>query len=147
MSQYSFSHTLKFACWNAEEIAELGSLEYAKYAYGNNIDVPLYMNLDGSGHDPDNRMILDVVSNNQSSWVSNMMTEYNALYGIDLTLTDTYANGSDHRSFWTYGYPAVWMRSETYGPIHSEWGHYRKIINCVCGENWSIEHVGARGTC
>ena len=39
MSQYSFSHTIKFALWNAEEKVELGSLEYAKYAYSNNINV------------------------------------------------------------------------------------------------------------
>ena len=33
MSQYTFSHTVKFACWNAEEQWELGSLEYVQVCF------------------------------------------------------------------------------------------------------------------
>ena len=101
---------------------------------------PLYMNLDSICYDPENRMILDVVSNNQSSWVSNMMTQYNTLYGINLTLTYNAKvnDGSDHRSFWTYGYPAVWMHSETYGPIHSEWDTIERVSAAYTEKNGQL---------
>ena len=120
MSQYSFNHTLKFAFWNDEEDGMLGSAEYAEYLCSNGINVALYMNFDPACYDPDNRMILDIISNQQSSWVSNMMTQYNTLYGINFTLTyNTQTCLSDHEAFWYYGYPAVATYSESNGPAHS----------------------------
>ena len=139
MSQYSFSHTLKFALWNAEEKVELGSLEYVKYAYSNNVNVQLYMNLDAICYDPYSQMMLDVVSNDQSSWVSDMMTDYNSIYGIDLILTYTQnLGGTDHRSFWTYGYPAVWLRSDPYGPIHTEWDTIERVYPAYAQKNGQL---------
>jgi hypothetical protein len=122
MSQYSFNHTIKFAFWNNEESGALGSLDYVKYAVSNKINVSLYVNFDVCCYDPDDQMTLDIISNPQSSWVSDMMTEYNILYGIYWTLTYNVlaAAGSDHFSFWDYGYPAVWTSSESWGPIHTE---------------------------
>jgi Zn-dependent M28 family amino/carboxypeptidase len=120
MSQYSFKHTLKFAFWNDEEDGALGSAEYVKYIASNGIDVSLYMNFDPGCYDPDGRMVLDIVSNQQSSWVSNIMTECNTLYDINFILTyNIYTFVSDHTPFWDYGYPAVTTHSESHGPAHS----------------------------
>ena len=129
MSQYSFNHTIKFALWNNEESGDVGSLEYVKYADSNKINVSLYFNFDGCCYDPDGQMILDIISNQQSSWVSDMMTEYNTLYGIYWTLTYNVlaAAGTDHFSFWDYGYTAVWTSSESWGPIHTEWDTIDKV--------------------
>jgi hypothetical protein len=121
MSQYSFKHTIKFAFWNCEENGELGSIEYVKYAYSNKINVSLYVNLDSSCYDPDNRMTLDLMFNNQSSWVSDMMTEYNTLYGMNFTLDhNAHSCSSDYSSFWAHGYTAVMTHSETHGPQHTQ---------------------------
>ena len=120
MSHYRFNKTLIFAFWNAEEPGLLGSIEYVKYAQANGIDVSLYMNFDSSCYDPDNRMILGVISNQQSNWVANMLTEHNNLYGVNFTLTyNTHMCLTDHESFWEYGYPAISTHSESHGPAHS----------------------------
>jgi hypothetical protein len=121
MSQYNFSHTVKFALWNCEEESSIsGSIEYAKYAHDNNINISLYENFDSSCYDPYNRMILDIMSNAQSGWVSDMMTESDTLYNINFTLTyNVHTCYSDHRSFWDYGYTAVMTHSEWHGPQHT----------------------------
>jgi hypothetical protein len=120
MSQYSFKHTLKFAFWNDEEDGALGSAEYVKYIAISGIDVQLYMNFDPGCYDPDDQMVLDVVSNQQSSWVANMITECNTRYDINFILTyNIYTSVSDHTPFWDYGYPAVTTHSESHGPAHT----------------------------
>ena len=114
MSQYSFNHSLKFAFWNNEEAGMFGSAEYAEYASSNGV------NIDSSCYDPDGRLVLDIISNQQSNWISNLMTQHNALYGINFTLTyNTHTSSSDHEAFWYYGFPAVATQSESTGPAHS----------------------------
>ena len=104
MSQYSFNHTLKFACWNGEEVGHLGSLNYTAYAYSNSLNIPLYVNLDSPAYDPYDRFILDIMYNSQSSWASDMLTEHNSLFGINFALTyNVHGCSSDHLSFRQYG--------------------------------------------
>lgn len=120
MSQYQFNHTIKFALWNGEEIDHRGSRAYAEYAYNNSLNIPLYVNFDASCYDPKGHYILDIMYNNQSAWAQEIMTRFNTLYGINFTLTYNISiGGSDHQSFWKYGYPAVWTHSESKGPIHT----------------------------
>jgi hypothetical protein len=148
MSQYSFNHTLKFAFWNCEENGELGSTQYVKYAYNNKICVSLYMNFDSSCYDPCNRMTLDIMSNNQSSWVSDMMTEYNTLYGINLTLNyNAHTCSSDHIPFWAHGYTALMTHQEVHGSEHTPDDTIDKVSNCICGEKRSAGHVSTRDAC
>jgi hypothetical protein len=140
MSQYSFNHTIKFAFWNNEESGALGSLEYVKYTVSNKINVSLYVNFDVCCYDPDDQMTLDIICNPQSIWVSDMMTEYNTLYGIHWTLTYNVlaAAGSDHFSFWDYGYPAVWTSSESWGPIHTEWDTIDKVSTAYAAKDGQL---------
>ena len=80
----------------------------------------LYTNFDPGCYDPDGRMVLDIASNQQSSWVANMMTACNTLYDINFTLTyNTYTFVSDHTPFWDYGYASVTTHSESHGPAHT----------------------------
>ena len=139
MSQYSFNHTLKFAFWNCEENGELGSTEYVKYAYNNKINVSLYMNFDSSCYDPDNRMVLEIMTNQQSSWVSNMMTEYNTLYGINFALNyNTHNCSSDQSPFWDYGYTAVMTHSESHGPQHTSDDTIDKVSTTYANKNGQL---------
>ncbi len=116
MSQYSFNHTLKFAFWNGEE-ADVGSKEYVQQAYDSGLNVSLYLNFDSSCYDPDGQMILDIMFNQQSSWVSEMITGHNTLYGINCNLTyNVHDCGSDHWSFWDYNYTAVMTHSVSHAP-------------------------------
>ncbi len=123
MSQYSFNHTVKFAFWNTEEGgADIGgSQAYVRYAVANHLNIALYMNFDSACYDPDNRFVLDIMFNDQSAWVSDMMTQHNSLYDIGFNLTYKVHNthGSDHRSFWGAGYTAVMTHAESHGPSHT----------------------------
>ena len=139
MSQYSFNRTLKFVFWNCEENGELGSTQYVKYAYNNKINISLYMNFDSSCYDPYNRMTLDIMSNNQSSWVSDMMTEYNTLYGINLTLNyNIHTCSSDHIPFWAYGYTALMTHQEVHGPEHTSDDTIDKVSTSYAEKNGQL---------
>lgn len=120
MSQYRFDHTLKFAFWNAEENGMLGSGDFAKYAYDNNLNISLYVNFDSACYDPNNMFILDIMCNSGSLWVSDMMTEHNTLYSIGFTLTyNVHTCNSDYKSFWQYGFTAVMTHEQSHGPAHT----------------------------
>lgn len=140
MSQYSFNHTLKFAFWNAEEVGLLGSKEYVRQAYDNKIEVSLYLNFDSSCYDPYGRMVLDIMFNQQSSWISEMMTEYNTLYGINFDLTyNVHSCGSDHTPFWTYGYTSVMTHSESHAPeTHTSEDTIDKISTIYAKKNGQL---------
>jgi len=120
MSQHRFRHTLQFALWNHEEGGVYGSRSYVQDAIASSLNISLYFNYDSSCYDPDNRFILDLMYNADSSWVTDMMIAHNDLYNIDFTLTyNVHGCTSDHRPFWEVGYPAVMTHQETHGPAHT----------------------------
>lgn len=67
MSKYRFKDTLKFAAWNAEEPGLYGSDAYVSEAELNNENIELYVNYDSAGYDPEGRLILDIMYNDNSS--------------------------------------------------------------------------------
>lgn len=139
MSQYSFRHTVKFTCWNREEDGHLGSLDYARRADSTDMNVPMYLNFDSSCYDPDSRFVLDIMYNADSAWVSNMMTQHNSLYGIGFALTyNVHTCGSDHRSFWQYGYTAVMTHCQTHGPAHTASDTVDKISTLYAKKNGQL---------
>ena len=139
MSQYKFAHTLKFAFWNDEEDGLHGSGEYAWYAKNNNLNVSLYFNYDSSCYDPNNHFILDIMYNSQSQWVSNMMTELNALYNVNFTLTyNAHTCSSDYAPFWWRGYTAVMTHEETHGPAHSPEDTIDKVSTLYAKKNGQL---------
>lgn len=118
MSQYTFNHTLKFALWNAEEggASTSGSTDYAQYALTNSLNISLYFNYDSACYDPDNRHVLDIMYNQKSAWIKDLMTQYNTLYSIGFTPTyNVHTCTSDHRPFWDRDYTAVMTHAETHG--------------------------------
>lgn len=120
MSRYRFNHNVAFAFWNGEEDGLKGSRSYAKYAAKNSLKIPLYVNFDSSCYDPKGRFILDIMYNEQSAWAQEMMTKYNALYGLNFNLTyNVHTCESDYTYFWSHGYPAVMTHDEVHGPAHT----------------------------
>jgi hypothetical protein len=142
MSLYTFNHTVKFAFWNGEEggLNTMGSNVYTEYSKANNLNISLYMNFDSSCYDPDNRFILDIMYNNQSQWVSEMMSQFNILYNIGFTLTYNVhiTHWSDHRSFWNHGYTAVMTHEETHGPAHSKYDTVDKVSTLYAKKNGQL---------
>jgi hypothetical protein len=142
MSQYTFKHTLKFALWNGEEAGahEKGSTIYTDYAKTNNLNISLYINFDSSCYDPDNHFILDIMSNDQSQWVSDLMTQYNSLYHIGFILTYNVhlSCWSDHQSFWHQDYTAVMTHEETHGPAHTNNDTIDKVSTLYAKKNGQL---------
>ncbi len=120
MSQYRFNDTVVFALWNAEETDRSGSRSYADHAAEENVSIPLYLNFDSAAYDPEGRFILDIMHDEYGSPVADRMIRHNALYGINLTLTENVHNcTSDHIPFRDQGYVAVMTHAETHGPAHT----------------------------
>jgi Zn-dependent M28 family amino/carboxypeptidase len=139
MSQYRFKHTIKFACWNGEENGGFGSQNYAAYASDNDLNIPLYVNLDSSSYDPYDGFILDIMYDSQSEWAASMLTEHNTLYGINFTLTyNAHTCGSDHLSFRQYGYASVMTHEETHGPAHTPNDTVDKVSTLYAKKNGQL---------
>jgi leucyl aminopeptidase len=120
MSEYRFRHTIKFALWNGEEDGTKGSAQYAQMAHDSNLKISFYLNLDAACYYPYNRFILDIMYNDQSHWISNIMAEYNTLYSIGFSLTyNVHDCTSDHREFWNRGYTAI----ATHQEVHVDFVH------------------------
>ncbi len=117
MSRHSFNRTVQFAFWNAEEVGRYGSADYA-----GNVTVPvvLYFNYDSACYDPMNRSVLDIVYDERSADIAALMADYNALYGMNFTLTENrHTCESDHIPFRALGFPAVTTHCEEHGPAHT----------------------------
>ena len=141
MSQYRFKRTIKFAFWNNEEapMAASGAYDYAGHARDSNLNISLYMNFDSSCYDPNNRFILDIMYNDESQWISELMTQRNSLYDIGFTLTyNAHTCGSDHRSFWAFDYTAIMTHEETHGPAHSASDTVDKVNTLYAKKNGQL---------
>jgi len=139
MSQHQFNHTIAFALWNSEEQGHQGSNAYAESAATSSLKIPLYFNFDSSCYDPTNNFILDIMYNNQSSWAAQMTAQYNALYGVNFTLTyNVHTCDSDYLSFWSRGYPAVMTHQESHGPAHSPSDTINKISSEYAQKNGQL---------
>ncbi|MDQ1355292.1 MAG: hypothetical protein QG657_5602, partial [Acidobacteriota bacterium] len=109
MSQYSFTHSIKFILFSAEEWGLYGSAHYARDAVQSGEDIIGVINMDMisyADHLPED---LDVIVNTNSKWMGNLLKTAAENYSsIDvLTTLDNWADYSDHYSFWDEGYPAV----------------------------------------
>lgn len=139
MSTYRFNHTLVFACWNDEEAGYVGSAHYVEYAHDSSLNIGLYVNFDSACYDPDDRFILDIMYNTKSMWVSDLMTEYNTLYGISFSLTyNVHSCNSDHIPFWQEGYTAVMTHAETHGPAHTPSDTIDKVSTLYAKKNGQL---------
>ncbi|MGA7075229.1 MAG: M28 family peptidase [Halobacteriota archaeon] len=147
MSQYQFNHTIAFALWNSEEQGTVesggqGSNAYVESAATSSLKIPLYVNFDSSCYDPTGNFILDIMYNSQSSWAKEMMTQDNTLYSINFTLTyNVHPCGSDHKAFWSHGYPAVMTHEETHGPAHTPSDTIDKISSAYALKNGQLGMV------
>ena len=112
MSNYEFDHTVRFVAFSGEEQGLIGSHYYAEDAYKNNESIVAVLNADMIGFAPSgsdgNRG--KIYENDASEWIVTFTKDINQLYtdyiGIQL-LSVGESRGSDHYSFWQYGYDSV----------------------------------------
>lgn len=112
MRNYEFYHTIRFVCFSGEEQGLVGSRSYAQDSYNNNDSIIAVLNADMIGFaptDPDG-IRGKIFSNDPSEWIVTYTQVISQLYAdfIDIQLTPMGESwGSDHYSFWQYGYDAV----------------------------------------
>ncbi len=111
-SQYQWGCTLRFAAWTGEEQGLLGSAAYAQRAYQQGENILGYLNLDMIAWNTPNSspsITLSYKSNDPETYdLALLFAEVVGDYNINLVPTfDTDSSGSDHASFWDYGYNAI----------------------------------------
>ena len=133
LSRYEYDHELRFVALGGEELGFLGSRHYVRNAAANNtIDgtvqarerIVCVFNLDMFGFNWKSDLV-EVVGNNDSSWISRALIIANRWYDIGLKIRrtqDEFVDFSSHKSFWDHGYNAVtltesstpWRDSQNY---------------------------------
>ena len=121
LSQYKFKHTIVFALWNAEEKGLQGSRAYVKQIKKDGVEIGLYINYDSAGYDPKNRLIIDLIYNEDSKWAAEKQKLNNDIYNIGFKKINmvTKACRSDYTPFWLHRYPAISSHTESHGPAHT----------------------------
>ena len=136
LSRYEYDHELRFVALGGEELGFLGSRFYVRNAStietNNNAGDTLQtrerivcvLNLDMFGFNWRSDLV-EVIGNNDSSWISRALIIANSWYNIGLKIRrtqDEFVDISSHKSFWDSGYNAVtltesstpWRDSQNY---------------------------------
>lgn len=109
LSQHPFKYTLRFVCFNAEELGLIGSEAYCDLLVSQGENVAAYINLDMNAYrNPNDPYDVDFVTNYSSSSLISYCSEMFAAYVPSLGITQGPLSGgtSDHQSFTQHGYTA-----------------------------------------
>ena len=121
MSQYSFEHDIRFVTFSGEEEGLLGSHEYAAEADANGDNIVAVLNADmiGYAETEEDASKARVFENDFSEWVTDFMIDVNSEYdeyiGLEI-IPSGYSYGSDHYSFWQFGYSATFTHEYNFNP-------------------------------
>ena len=133
LSRYEYDHELRFIALGGEELGSLGSRHYVQEASATRTSskaAPVaeriigVFNLDMLGFNWKSDLV-EVVTNNDSAWISRALIIANTWYNIGLKIRrtqDEFVDISSHKSFWDGGYDAVtltesstpWRDSQNY---------------------------------
>lgn len=123
MSNYTFSKTIKFVAFDGEEQGLLGSHEYVKEAYnnGDNIGAALNADMIGFAISQYDLTHIKIYEDTASEWLTdftdNVCQTYNTY--LDLSVIPSgYSWGSDHASFWDYGYHAIFYHEYNFNDYY-----------------------------
>lgn len=135
LSRYEYDHELRFVAFGGEELGFLGSRQYVRNASAIKINgntdttfarekIIAVFNLDMFGFNWKSDLV-EIVTNNDSSWISRALIIANRWYDIGLKIRrsqDEFVDISSHKPFWDGGYNAVtltesstpWRDSQNY---------------------------------
>jgi photosystem II stability/assembly factor-like uncharacterized protein len=112
LSDYSFLNTVKLVAFCGEEQGILGSTAYAEEAYINGDTILGVLNFDMMAYDGNGDRVMEVhcglPSENQA--LGDILIDAIATFELELLpekLTEDASWGSDHVSFWDYGFTAI----------------------------------------
>ena len=136
MSQYQFNHTIKFVAFSGEEQGLLGSEVYAQQAAAAGWNIVGVLNADMISYavttNDGNNLI--VYENTASEWLYTYTSNINTEYSDYIHLTLHHGGsiwGSDHNSFWDYGYDALFYFEYTETPYYHTSGDTMAHINAT----------------
>jgi len=121
LSQYAFNHTIRFVTFSGEEEGLLGSHEYAEEADANGDNIVAVLNVDMIGYaiTESEGSKARIFENEYSEWITDFMddvsSEYDDYIGLDV-IPSGYSYGSDHYSFWQFGYSATFTHEYKFNP-------------------------------
>ena len=123
MSQFQFNHTIKFVAFSGEEEGLLGSHEYARESAENGDNIVAALNIDmiGFAISEEDETNIKVYENEASEWLTDYSIEVSEEYFEILNLTiipSGYTYGSDHHSFWEYGYDSVFYHEYNFNDYY-----------------------------
>lgn len=113
MVKYRFENTVILCLWGAEEAGLIGSDYFASQAFWQGDSILAVLNLDmilyGPTIGPSSYAILELNYNGWSQELAEYFVSATALYvpELETSLNYTTSGGSDHVSFWQYGFTAV----------------------------------------
>ncbi len=107
-----FTHTIRFVAFSGEEQGLIGSHYYAQEAAEQGLSIIAVLNADmiAYAETTEDAHTAKVFYDNASEWICNYTDTISTIYhpAINLTIIHMgYIWGSDHNSFWDYGYQAV----------------------------------------
>jgi hypothetical protein len=123
MSQYPFEHTIKFIAFSGEEEGLYGSRAYASEAYSNGDNIVGVLNADmiGFALSPSDENQTKIYENTASEWLFAFTYDVNDEYDqyIQLSLLHSGSTwGSDHNSFWDFGFDALFYQEYNFNDYY-----------------------------
>jgi photosystem II stability/assembly factor-like uncharacterized protein len=114
LKNYDFNYSIRFILFAGEEQGLVGSASYASNAAASGMRIPGVINMDMIGYDGDDdgRMEIHAGTLTSSQAIGTVVQDNIAFLGLPLVAdfkTGTASGASDHRSFWTSGYPAIML--------------------------------------
>ncbi len=127
MTQYEFNHTIRFVAFDGEEQGLLGSHEYAEEAYQNGDNIVGVLNGDmiGYAENPTQASMVKIYENSASQWITDFTEDVNQNYDeyFELTIVPSgSSSGSDHASFWDFGYHAIFYHEYEFNSYYHSSG-------------------------
>lgn len=123
LSSYAINHTVRFVAFSGEEEGLLGSHEYAKEASQNGDNIVGVLNGDMIGfalttYDGNN---IKIYENPESQWLTVFTDNISEVYDEYIKLNvlpSGSSSGSDHYSFWQYGYNAIFYHEYNFNDYY-----------------------------
>jgi hypothetical protein len=134
MSTYTFNHTIRFVTFSGEEQGLLGSKKYAEEAYekGENI-VALNLDMIGYSKNVDDKILVYYNTNeDEFRWLYDFTNDISQKYNehIDMeTIPSGSSGGSDHASFWAWGFNSIFYSEYEWNPNYHSSGDTVAYMN------------------
>ncbi len=118
LSEYEFLHTIKFVAFSGEEQGLYGSEYFARNSYKRGEKIIADIQLDGIGYAVNEGKKVRISSNSPSVWILDLAEQIALAYKsrIDLEISRHDYTGSDHKSFYNYGYEGIFFLEYEFNP-------------------------------